>query len=62
MDEGFTIYENMWEASASDHSIDMPQAFRVELFLKAISMRQENSVDVLGTLCRDVSEDQVWVG
>ena len=41
MDGFLTIYENMWEASASDHSIDMPQAFWVELFLKAISTRQE---------------------
>ena len=33
MDEDFTIYEKMWEASALDHSIDMPQAFWVGLFL-----------------------------
>ena len=36
MYEGLTIYENMWEASASDHSINMPQVFRVGLLLKSI--------------------------
>ena len=37
MDEGLNIYGNMWDAYASDHSIDIPQAFRVGLFLEAIS-------------------------
>ena len=40
MDEGFIIYEKMWETSASAHSIDLPQAFRVGLFIKSISRRQ----------------------
>ena len=57
MYEGLTIYENMWEASALDHSIDMPQVFRVGLFLKAIRKTQEKAVDLLGTLCRDILED-----
>ena len=39
MDEGLTTYEKMWEASASAHSIDMPQAFWMGLFLKTISRR-----------------------
>ena len=39
VDECLTTYEKMLEASASDHSIDMPQAFRVGLFLMAISRR-----------------------
>ena len=39
VDEGLTTYEKMWEASASDHSIDMTQAFRVRLFLMVISRR-----------------------
>ena len=57
MYEGLTIYENMWEASASDHSINMPQVFRVGLLLKSIRKTQEKVVDLLGTLCRDISED-----
>ena len=61
MDEGLTIYEKMWGASALDHSIDMNQAFWVGWLLKAISRRQEKAVDLWGTLCRDVSSDQVWV-
>ena len=55
MDEGLTIYEKMWDASALDHSIDTPQAFWVGLFLKAIRSRQEKAVELLGNLCRDVS-------
>ena len=51
----------MWEASALYQYIDMPQAFRVGLFLKAISRRQEKEVNLLGTLCRGASEDRVWV-
>ena len=51
----------MWEASASDHSIDIPQAFRVGLFFEAIRRRQEMAVDLLRTLCRDVLEDWVRV-
>ena len=39
MDESLTIYENMWEGSALDQSIDMHQAFGVRLFLKSISRR-----------------------
>ena len=58
--EVLTIYKNMWEASASDHSIDMPQAFRVGLFLKAVRRRQEKVVELLGNLCRDVSADWAW--
>ena len=57
MDEGLTIYGNMWEASALDHSIDMPQAFWVGLFLEEINRSQENALDLLGTLCKVVSED-----
>ena len=48
----------MLEASAWDHSIDMPQAFRVGLFLKAIIGRQKKAVELLGTLCKDILEDK----
>ena len=61
MDEGFTIYEKMWEASDSDHPIDMPQAFQVGLFPKTISRRQEKAVELLEDLCRDVPADRAWV-
>ena len=61
MDEGLTIYEKMWKTSALYHSIDMPQAFRVRLFLKAVRRRQKKMVELLGTLCRGASADQVWV-
>ena len=39
VDEGLTTYEKMWEASTSDHSIDMTQAFQVRLFLMVIIRR-----------------------
>ena len=61
MDESLTIYENMREASASDQSINTPQAFRVGLFLKAVSRRQDKAVDLLGTLCRYFLVDRAWV-
>ena len=61
MDEGLTKYEKMWEASSLDHSIDMPQAFRVELFLKAVIRRQEKAVNLLVNLCRDVLAYWAWV-
>ena len=57
MDEVLTIYENMWEYSASDHLINTPQDFRVGLLLKGTIRRQEKAVDLLGTLCRDVLAD-----
>ena len=61
MDECLTIYKNMWEASASDHSIDTLQAFQVGLFLNDISSRQEKTAELLGNLCRDVLSDLAWV-
>ena len=61
MDESLNIYEKMWEASALNHSVDMPEAFRVGLFLKAISRRQKKAVELLGTLCRAVSVGWAWV-
>ena len=57
MDEVLTIYENMWEYSASDHLINTPQDFRVGLLLKGTIRRQEKVVDLLGNLCRDVLAD-----
>ena len=61
MDEGLTIYKNMWEAYDLDHSIDISQAFCVGLFLGDISSRKEKGVDLLGTLCRDVLVDRARV-
>ena len=61
MDEGLTIYENIWEASASDHSINMNHAFHVGLFLKYTRRRQDKAVELWGNLCRDVLADQVRV-
>ena len=56
-----TMYEEMWEASAFNHSIDMPQAFWVGLIPKAISRKQEKAVEIFGNLCRDFSADRSWV-
>ena len=58
MYEGLIIYENIWEASDLYQSINMPQAFWMVLFLKAISRRQEKAVDLLENLYRDVLADQ----
>ena len=57
-DEGLETCENLWEASALDHSVDMPYSFWVGLFLDTISRRHEKAVELLGKLCGDVSVDQ----
>ena len=54
MDEGLVIYEKVWEASASAHSIGMPQYFRVGLFLDTTIRKQEKAVELLGMLCGDL--------
>ena len=51
----------MWEDSALDHLIDILHSFQVGLFPKAISRSQEKSVELLGTLCRNVLDDRTWV-
>ena len=61
MDEGLAIYENMWEASDLDHSIDMSKGFWVVLLLRDVSSSQEKSVDLLGTLNIYFLPDQAWV-
>ena len=61
MNEGFTIYEKMLQASASDHSIGVPQAFWVGLFFKAIISRQQKEVELLGDLCRYFLENWAQV-
>ena len=43
------------------HYINMPHAFWVGLFLKVTIRRKEKAVEILGTLCRDVLADRVWV-
>ena len=59
-DEGSATYENVWEASALDQSIDTPHFFLVGLFLEAIIRRKEKAVELLETLCGNVSTDWVW--
>ena len=61
IDEGLIIYEMIWEFSALDHSINMPQAFWMGLSFKVTSRSQENLVDLLWNLCRDVLADWPWV-
>ena len=60
-DEGLATYEKVWEASALDHSIYIPHYFHASLFLEAISRRQKKEVELLGTLCGEISADWTWV-
>ena len=60
-EEGLVTYEKVWAASDLDHYIDMPHYFQVGLFNEAIIRRQEKAMEILVTVCGDVSTDRTWM-
>ena len=55
--EDLANYENMWEASALAHFINIPHPSWVGLFLEFISRSQDKAVELLGKLHGEVSAD-----